>query len=166
MNIVLCGMMGCGKTTVARALSNLLGWEWVDTDEWIVRHYGQISGIFAQKGEGYFRDLETEAVRALPSGVDTVVSVGGGLVLKAENVRLLKEQGKIVYLEASKETLQRHLEGDSTRPLLAGEALSARLDELLSARSAIYEGAADVVVCVDRKTPAEIADEIVEKLGL
>lgn len=159
-------MMGCGKTTVARALSNLLGWEWVDTDEWIVRHYGQISEIFAQKGEAYFRDLETEAVRALPCGVRAVVSVGGGLVLKAENVRLLKEQGKIVYLQAEKQTLQQRLEGDSTRPLLAGEALSARLDELLSVRSAIYEGAADVVVCVDRKTPAEIADEIVEKLGL
>ena len=166
MRIVLCGMMGCGKTTVARALSDRLGWEWVDTDEWIVRRYGQISEIFAQKGEAYFRNLETEAVRALPCGVHTVVSVGGGLVLKEENVRLLKEQGKIVYLQAEKETLQRRLEGDTTRPLLAGEALSARLDELLSARSAIYEGAADIVVRVDRKTPEEIADEIVEKLGL
>ena len=166
MRIVLCGMMGCGKTTVARALSDRLGWEWVDTDEWIVRHHGQISEIFAQKGEAHFRDLETEAVRALPCGVPAVVSVGGGLVLKAENVRLLKAQGKIVYLQAEKETLQRRLEGDTTRPLLAGEALSARLDELLSARSAVYEGAADIVVCVDRKTPAEIADEIVGKLGL
>ena len=166
MRIVLCGMMGCGKTTVARALSDRLGWEWVDTDEWIVSRHGQISEIFAQTGEAYFRDLETEAVRALPCGGPAVVSVGGGLVLKAENVRLLKAQGKIVYLQAEKETLQRRLEGDTTRPLLAGEALSARLDELLSARSAIYEGAADIVVCVDRKTPAEIADEIVEKLGL
>ena len=166
MHIVLCGMMGCGKTTVARALSDRLGWEWVDTDEWIVRRYGQISEIFAQKGEAYFRDLETEAVRALPSGVPAVVSVGGGLVLKAENVRLLKAQGKIVYLQAEKETLQRRLEGDTTRPLLAGEMLSARLDELLSARSAVYETVADTVVCVDGKTPAEIADEIVEKLGL
>ena len=166
MKIVLCGMMGCGKTTVARDLSDKLGWEWVDTDEWIVARHGQISGIFAQKGEVYFRDLETEAVRALPCGVNTVVSVGGGLVLKEENVRLLKEQGKIVYLQASKETLQRRLEGDTTRPLLAGEALSARLDELLAARSAIYQEVADVVAFVDDKTPAEIADEIVEKLGL
>ena len=166
MRIVLCGMMGCGKTTVARALSDRLGWEWVDTDEWIVHRHGNINDIFAQKGEAYFRDLETEAVRALPFGVNTVVSVGGGLVLKEENVRLIKEQGKIVYLQASKETLQRRLEGDATRPLLAGEALSARLDELLAARSAVYEGAADIVVCVDRKTPAKIADEIVEKLGL
>ena len=159
-------MMGCGKTTVARALSKRLDWELLDTDEWIVCRYGQISEIFAQKEEGYFRDLETEAVRALPFGADTVVSVGGGLVLKAENVRLLKEQGKIVYLKAAKETLQRRLEGDTTRPLLAGEALSARLDELLSARSAIYEEAADAVIFVDEKTPAEIADEIVKKFGL
>ena len=166
MRIVLCGMMGCGKTTVARSLSLRLGWEWVDTDEWIVRHHGDVSAIFSERGEPYFRNLETEAVRALPCGEDIIVSVGGGLVLKEENVRLLKAQGKIVYLEASKQTLQQRLEGDTTRPLLAGEALSARLDELLAARSATYEGAADVVVCVDKKTPAEIADEIVEKLGL
>ena len=166
MRIVLCGMMGCGKTTVARALSLRLGWGFTDTDEWIVHRHGNISDIFAQKGEAYFRQLETEAVQALPCGKNTIVSVGGGLVLKAENVRLLKEQGKIVYLQAEKETLQRRLEGDTTRPLLAGEALSARLDELLAARSAVYEGVADIVVCVDKKTPAEIADEIVEKLGL
>ena len=147
-------------------MSLRLGWEWVDTDEWIVRRYGDISEIFAQKGEAYFRDLETTAVQSLPTGVDTVVSVGGGLVLRPQNVRLLQEQSKIVYLQAKKETLFARLQGDGTRPLLAGEALSARLDELLAARSATYAGAADVVVCVDEKTPAEIADEIVEKLGL
>ena len=166
MNIVLCGMMGCGKTTVARALEDRLGWQRVDTDEWIVGHHGDISAIFSEKGEAYFRDLETEAVRALPCGEDIIVSVGGGLVLKEENVRLLKAQGKIVYLQASKQTLQQRLEGDTTRPLLAGEALSARLDGLLSVRSAIYEKVADATICVDEKTPAEIADEIVQKFGL
>ena len=159
-------MMGCGKTTVARALEDRLGWQRVDTDEWIVGRYGDISAIFAREGEPYFRSLETEAVRALPCGEDIIVSVGGGLVLKEENVRLLKAQGKIVYLQASKQTLQRRLEGDTTRPLLAGEALSARLDGLLSARSAIYEEVADATICVDEKTPAEIADEIVQKFGL
>ncbi len=159
-------MMGCGKTTVARALEDRLGWQRVDTDEWIVGHHGDISAIFSKHGEPYFRDLETEAVRALPCGEDIIVSVGGGLVLKEENVRLLKAQGKIVYLEASKQTLQRRLEGDTTRPLLAGEALSACLDGLLSARSAIYEKVADATICVDEKTPAEIADEIARKFGL
>lgn len=166
MNIVLCGMMGCGKTTVARALSERLGWQRVDTDEWIVGRYGDISAIFSKHGESYFRDLETEAVRALPCGEDIIVSVGGGLVLKEENVRLLKAQGKIVYLQARKETLQQRLEGDTTRPLLAGEALSARLDGLLSERSATYEKVADVILCVDEKTPAKIADEIAKKFGL
>ena len=159
-------MMGCGKTTVARALEDRLGWQRVDTDEWIVGRYGDIFAIFSKHGEPYFRDLETEAVRALPCGEDIIVSVGGGLVLKEENVRLLKAQGKIVYLQASKQTLQQRLEGDTTRPLLAGEALSARLDGLLSARSAIYEEVADATICVDEKTPAEIADEIVQRFGL
>lgn len=159
-------MMGCGKTTVARALSKRLGWQIVDTDEWIVQRYGKISDIFERQGEAYFRGLETEAVRALSCLGNTVVSVGGGLVLKRENVRLLKEQGKLVYLQATKATLLARLQGDTTRPLLAGDTLSARLEELLSARSPIYEGVADVTLSVDEKTPAEIADEVIEKLGL
>ena len=115
-------MMGCGKTTVARALSKRLGWQIVDTDEWIVQRYGKISDIFERQGEAYFRGLETEAVRALSCLGNTVVSVGGGLVLKRENVRLLKEQGKLVYLQATKATLLARLQGDTTRPLLAGDS--------------------------------------------
>jgi 16S rRNA C967 or C1407 C5-methylase (RsmB/RsmF family) len=120
-----------------------------------------------QKGEGHFRVLETEAAASLAEkGGDLVVSVGGGMVLNGENVRLLKQGGRIVYLQASKETLLGRLLGDTSRPLLAGQDLSVRLDELLAARSSVYEKASDCAVCVDEKTPARIADEIIEKLGL
>ena len=167
MNIVLCGMMGCGKTTVGGALAARLGWDFVDTDRIIEEKHGKIADIFAQKGEAYFRALETEEAALLADGsADRVVSVGGGMALKAENVRLLKQGGRIVYLQASKETLLGRLLGDTSRPLLAGQDLSARLDELLAARSSVYERASDLTVCVDEKTPASIADEIIEKLGL
>ena len=160
-------MMGCGKTTVGSALAARLGWNFVDTDRIIEEKHGKIADIFAQKGEGHFRVLETEAAASLAEkGGDLVVSVGGGMVLNGENVRLLKQGGKIVYLQASKETLLGRLLGDTSRPLLAGQDLSVRLDELLAVRSSVYEKASDLTVCVDEKTPARIADEIIEKLGL
>ena len=167
MNIVLCGMMGCGKTTVGGALAARLGWDFVDTDRLIEEKHGKIADIFAQKGEAYFRALETEVAASLADGgADRVVSIGGGMALKAENVRLLKQGGRIVYLQASKKTLLGRLLGDTSRPLLVGQDLSARLDELLAVRSSAYERASDLAVCVDEKTPASIADEIIEKLGL
>ena len=166
MRIVLCGMMGCGKSTVGGALAKALGWKAVDTDQIIQEQYGKISDIFATKGEEYFRGLETETVRALTGQDAVVVSVGGGLVLRPWNVDLLKKGGVLVYLQAEKETLLARLQGDTSRPLLVGEDLSARLDRLLAARAATYESVCDFAVSVDGKTPDEIADEIVEKLGL
>ena len=166
MRIVLCGMMGCGKSTVGGALAKALGWKAVDTDQIIQEHYGKISDIFATKGEEYFRGLETETVRALTGQDAVVVSVGGGLVLRKENVDLLKNGGVLVYLRAEKGTLLARLQGDNSRPLLVGKDLSARLDRLLAARAATYESVCDFAVSVDGKTPDEIADEIVKKLGL
>ena len=166
MRIVLCGMMGCGKSTVGGALAKALGWKAVDTDQIIQEQYGKISDIFATKGEEYFRGLETETVRALTGQDTVVVSVGGGRVLRPENVDLLKKGGVLVYLQAEKETLLARLQGDTSRPLLVGKDLSARLDRLLAARAATYESVCDFAVSVDGKTLDEIADEIVGKLGL
>ena len=166
MRIVLCGMMGCGKSTVGGALAKALGWRAVDTDQIIQEKYGQISDIFKEKGEEYFRGLETETVRTLTGLECVVVSVGGGLVLRKENVDLLKNGGVLVYLCAEKGTLLARLQGDNSRPLLAGDDLSARLDGLIAAREATYESVCDFAVSVDAKSPNEIADEIVKKLGL
>lgn len=167
MNIVLCGMMGAGKTTVALALAGRTGRKRLDTDEEIVKSHGKISDIFAQFGEKYFRDLETQTVKELVQADNLIISVGGGLVLRAENVELLKKTGKIVYLRASLDTLTERLQGDTARPLLQDEKedLQSKIAQLLTARSPIYEQAADLVVDVDSKTPDEIAQELLEKLG-
>lgn len=167
MNIVLCGMMGAGKTTVALALAGRTGRKRLDTDEEIVKSHGKISDIFAQFGEKYFRDLETQTVKELVQADNLIISVGGGLVLRAENVGLLKKTGKIVYLRASLDTLTERLQGDTARPLLQDEKedLQSKIARLLAARSPIYEQAADLVVDVDSKTPDEIAQELLEKLG-
>ena len=95
MNVVLCGMMGVGKTTIGAYLAQALGLCQVDTDDLIVKKYGDISTIFERRGEEYFRAIETEIVRELVQEDGLVISVGGGLVLKEENVSLLKKNGKI-----------------------------------------------------------------------
>ena len=166
MNVVLCGMMGVGKTTVGKCLAQALGLRWVDTDERIVEKHGEISTIFEQFGEEYFRALETGIVKELVQEDGLVISVGGGLVLKEENVSLLKRNGKILYLRASVETLVGRLTADTTRPLLKTdeESLTERIEKLLTARAPIYEGVADFTVDVDGKTPEEISGAIMMKL--
>lgn len=162
MNLILCGMMGCGKTTIGRNLAEKTNKKRYDTDEIIVEKYGNIADIFTQKGETYFRQIETEIVRDLVKKDGLIISVGGGLVLKDENVALLKNGGKIVYLRAEKQTLFNRLQKDTQRPLLqSAEGLSTRLDELLKTRSPIYERVADCIIVVDGKTPDEITTEIV-----
>ena len=98
MNLILCGMMGAGKTTVGIKIAETVGLRWYDTDDVIVENHGKISDIFKRYGEEYFRKLETETVAKLSKKDGLVISVGGGLVLKEENVELLKRNGKIVYL--------------------------------------------------------------------
>ena len=161
MNLILCGMMGSGKTTVGRLLAKSLQWEWADTDEYIVSRYGDISEIFEKKGVSHFRELETEAVKALTQKDRLVISTGGGVVLKAENISLLKSKGTILYLRAKKETLAARLQGDNARPLLkTEESLDEKLGRLLQERKEIYEGIADIILDVEEKTPQQIVEEI------
>lgn len=166
MNVVLCGMMGCGKSTVGKCLAKQTGLVHVDTDEVIVTQYGKIADIFATHGEEYFRTLETQTVKELSGQDGLVVSTGGGLVLRAENVSLLKEKGKIVFLRAKVDTLAARLQADTERPLLkSAESLRERLENLLEVRTPIYECVADCIVDVDGQTPEEIAAKIIKGIG-
>ena len=162
MNIVLCGMMGAGKTCVGKMLAKLTGGRFVDTDELIVQKHGAISDIFAKHGESYFRDLETQTAEELSKKDSLIIATGGGFVLRENNVALLKEKGKIVFLQASEETLVKRLLTDTTRPLLKGGELSEKIRTLLSARAPIYGKVADYTVSVDNKTVEETAKEIIK----
>ncbi len=161
MNVVLCGMMGAGKTTVGGALASTLGWRFVDTDSLIIEKYGEISTIFDRFGEEYFRALETEIVKEVLQGDCQVISVGGGLVLKEENVSLLKEC-KVIYLQSSVGALLERLAGCEDRPLLkAGVGtLQDRIEKILKERTSIYEGVADFTVDTDGKSVETVAMEI------
>ena len=165
MNIVLCGMMGCGKTTLAAELSRLTGMEQTDTDAEIVKEYGRIADIFEKYGEARFREIETQTVARISSRDNIIIATGGGCVLNSANVEYLKRNGKIFFLQTRAETLVKRVEGDTERPLLAGGA-EKRINELLPARTPKYLAAADYVVDTDGAEPEEIALKIIDISGI
>ena len=121
-SIILIGYMGSGKSSAARALSDKLGIPVTDTDAHIEADEGmKISDIFDRFGEDRFRDMETELLHDLIKERKVqVVSTGGGMPVREENRKLLKDLGSVVYLKASPEQIAKRLEHDTTRPLLAG----------------------------------------------
>src|SRR5262245_31375942 len=113
MNLLLIGYRGTGKSTVAHLLAERLGWRSVDSDERIEELAGcSIADIFASQGEGAFRDLESQVVAELAAGDQTVLSLGGGAVLRPENRATLAAAGPMVWLTASPETLWGRIQAD------------------------------------------------------
>ena len=163
-NIILTGFMGCGKTSVGIRLSYTLRRTLIDTDKWIEKKQGKtVSEIFASEGEEAFRRMESEGIRELIGTAEgQVISTGGGLPVRKENRKLLKELGTVYYLKATPECVYERLKGDTTRPLLQGENPREKIRELLEAREAFYQEGADVVIEVSAKSFEDIITEIVE----
>jgi shikimate kinase len=163
-NIILIGFMGCGKTSVGERLAQSLSYRFKDTDRLLEQsERDSINHIFAVHGEEYFRGKETKLLQELSLSLDHVVlSTGGGLPLREQNAKLLKEMGFVVYLKASKETTLKRLKGDNTRPLLQGDDLEKRIESLLAFRTPIYEKAAHKSIVTDHKSIDEIATMIME----
>ena len=154
-NVVLTGMPGSGKSTVGKYL-NIEGFEFVDTDEEIEKRCGcSIKELIQEKGEAHFRALETEVIREVSSMNCRIISTGGGAVLKEENVRALKRNGKLYFLNADLSRLQ----ATDSRPLSDTQEKLARL---YTERMSLYTGTADVVV-PDLRTPQDEADYITTK---
>ena len=161
-NIILIGFMGAGKTTLGKATAQAVGCRFVDTDDLIEETTGEkISDIFATKGEPYFRDLETQAVKGLlAQSEQMVVAVGGGLPVRTENRQLLKQLGTVIYLKADIDTLLSRLEGDTSRPKLQGGDLRERIESLMARREALYEDAAQEEVYTDEKSVEDTVREL------
>lgn len=164
-NIFLIGFMGCGKSTVAAALKRNHNLTCLEMDETIVRQAGMsIPDIFDQYGEEYFRSMETELLRSLSGTEGQVVSCGGGVAMREENVALMRQAGIIVLLTASAETILARTARDTNRPLLRGRRSIEGITELMEQRRRRYEAAADITVSTDRKAPQQIAAEILEAM--
>lgn len=162
-NIILIGFMGCGKTSVGTRLSKRLSFAFLDTDEQIAAKEGKdISHIFSEKGEAYFREAETRVVRELLETMEkTVISTGGGLPLREINGKVLQQLGFVVYLDVAGETVMERLAGDNTRPLLNRPDKEKRVEELLSFRRPIYEYTAHITVDTNQRDFDDIIDDII-----
>jgi 3-dehydroquinate synthase len=167
MKIILAGFMGTGKTSVGRALSDKLGYPFIDTDVLIEELEGMpISLIFKNKGEDYFRKIERDTVEKVSQNKDVVIATGGGVIKDRQNVENLRRRGIIFCLTADPEIiLKRVMLEDGTRPLLDVEEPLGEIEKLLSERQEYY-AQADVFVKTDFITPDEAADQIISSLGL
>ena len=164
-NIVLIGFMGAGKSTIADYMSTMFDMRLVEMDQEISdREEMSIPDIFATYGEEYFRNKETELLRELQTGRNCIISCGGGVAMREENVAEMKKNGRVVLLTASPETVYERVKDSGDRPLLHGNNNVEFIAELMEKRREKYEAAADVVVCTDRKTILQICEELITKL--
>ncbi len=144
-NIILCGFMGSGKTTLAKRLSEKLNMPFVDTDEEISKQEGKsISEIFAQNGEAYFRTLETELIKRLSKEEGRIISLGGGLAAKTENHTYLKQAGTVIFIDCPIEITLNRILGDTSRPLT--KMGKDEIIALYNLRKPLYEKVADIVI--------------------
>lgn len=165
-NIFLIGFMGAGKSTIARALCERLGDSPVEMDERIVEEQGMtINEIFERFGEEHFRDIESRLILDLGQGSPSVISCGGGVVVRHENTEYMKKSGRIVFLSATPETVYERVKDSNERPILNGHMNVEYIAELMERRRALYEAAADVTVATDGRKTEEICAEILERLG-
>lgn len=165
-NIFLIGFMGCGKSTVALGLQRMYGKKVVEMDQLISERQGMsIPDIFDKYGETYFRDLESKLVEEIQGMENQVVSCGGGVVLREQNVAKMKENGLVVLLTAKPETILERVKYDNNRPVLKGKKTVAGITELMEARREKYEAAADIVIRTDKKSISKICEEVMQKLA-
>ena len=158
-NIVLIGMPGSGKSTVGRLLQKT-GFDFVDTDDEIEKRCGcSIRELIETRGEAYFRDLESDVVRDVSSSSGRIIATGGGAVLRAQNVRSLRQNGKLYFLNASLDRL--HAAG--SRPLANTEE---KIQKLYQERMPVYRAAADVTVPDMESAEAEAAAIIARRMEM
>ena len=164
-NIFLIGFMGSGKTSVSAAMGRLYGKNVIEIDDQIVAREGRsVKQIFEESGEEYFRNCETELLCEITLRSNAIVSCGGGIVLRPQNVKLMKENGVIVLLEAEAGTIYGRVKDENVRPILNGNMSVEYIQELKQKRAHTYQHAADLVIRTDRKTIEQVAGEVYESV--
>ena len=164
--IFLTGYRAVGKSSVAGALARRLHWKSFDTDPLIEAEAGKtIAKIFEEDGEPDFRDREAAALRLVLRETDNLVlATGGGLPLREESRRLMKESGIVFWLTASVETIAKRMKLDVTtndrRPSLTGRSPVQEIEDVLKSRTPVYQEGAHFVIDTDNKTLEEVVNEI------
>lgn len=163
-NIILIGMRGAGKTTVANILANKLNIKTIDMDSEIAKQNKMsIKEIIEKYGIECFRNLETEYLKSFPQSEEVILSTGGGVILKEENRDLLKKIGKIFYLYTLPKTSHKRIGDDKKRPILTKVSnMLADLENLFSQRKEIYESVADYIIDTEKLNASEVTNAILE----
>ena len=159
MNIVLTGFMGTGKSAVGKILAKKLGWEFFDIDQIIEEEVEiKISEIFAKKGEAYFREVESKAVKLLSMLDQAVISCGGGVVLRADNMDELEHNGVVICLTANTEAILERTKGDN-RPLLKVPNPAEKIKDMVKTREPYYKRC-KLMIDTSDFSAEEVAEEI------
>ena len=163
--IALIGMMGIGKSTIEMQLAKKLNFNLFELDEIFEEENKiKIKDYFAQFGEESFRTKEAKILNQALNIDYSILSCGGGIVLKKENrAKLFSDNVITIYLSASPETLFERLKQDNTRPLLQVKNLKEEIEKILKTREQYYN-LADIIIETDNKTQEEITEEIIKKI--
>jgi shikimate kinase / 3-dehydroquinate synthase len=167
-NLIITGFSGTGKSLVAKEVARRLNWDFLDTDDEIVKQTGKpIAEIFRQDGEGKFRELERETIRKACQQRQIVIAIGGGAIVDPQNYELLAKTGLIVCLEAKPETIYERLSRDAARgseavvrPLLAVDNPLERIRQLKASRQPYYANV-DWTVHTDNLNIDQVAEEVI-----
>ena len=169
-NLYLVGYRATGKTSVGRALADVLGRDFVDADALLTAEAGEdVAGIVAREGWEGFRDRESAMLARLSASRGLVVATGGGVVTRPQNVEMLRATGIVVWLTASPAVIAARMGADvktaSLRPSLTGADVLDEIRSVLSAREPLYAGAAHFTVATDGKSVAHIRDLVLKETG-
>lgn len=155
--VFLVGFMGAGKSSVGRNLARRYGFELVDADDYLEAREGKkIAQIFDEDGEDHFRDLETKYLREL-SEKPCIVSTGGGVIKRSENIRIMKESGYVIYLSVTAEAAASRIKDASSRPLFKNLETARKT---IAERAPLYEEAADSIVDTVDQGLRQISNEV------
>ena len=163
MRIILIGFMGSGKTVVGKSLANKLNIKFIDMDTEIEkREKKTISNIFKEHGEDYFRKLESNLLKGLVEEDNVVISTGGGIITRQENMDILKREKKVIFLDANVQTIQKNVSREiNKRPLLKeSNSIYDTINSLLRKRYDKYNSICDMKISINDKNINDVVSEI------
>lgn len=163
MTVALAGFMASGKTTFGRAAAAQLGWAFIDLDERIAATYGTPAEIFATQGEDRFREIETAVLECvLQAAGPTVLALGGGTILREENLRMVKAHATLVWLDTDFDIILSEL-GNADRPMVRDKSI-AQIRALYDARRPLYQAAADLIFPIHSTDYVQVIEDLAKTI--
>lgn len=164
-NIFIVGAMGSGKSSIGKLLAQSCQMQFLDTDYEIEQNSKyDITTIFEKFGEEEFRNKETGLLESLSGVENHIIATGGGIILKQENIDIMKKMGLIVFLDINLQAQIKRVKYRKHRPLLKNTDLEKKLKDLKSKRDPIYNTISDYIIDVSGKDKNTVVEEIKNKI--